>query len=168
MGKFILVTFGFMGFVFYEVSGGDDFVPLADEKRAVIAEAEAAKTVVAPIQVAAIVEPQPSEQTTAELVVASLSTQGSAQIVPAVAVQETVQQAALTIEPAPTPDMREVTSARVNMRSGPGQNFDIVSKLTAGNQVEILQDPGDGWVKLRVVDNGRVGWMADFLLTASN
>ena len=61
-----------------------------------------------------------------------------------------------------------MTAARVNMRQGPGQNFDIVAKLTSGEKVEILQDPGDGWVKLRVSKNGNEGWMADFLLTASN
>jgi uncharacterized protein YgiM (DUF1202 family) len=53
------------------------------------------------------------------------------------------------------------------MRNGPGQSFDVVGKLGNGERVEILQDPGDGWVKLRVVEGGRVGWMADFLLTAS-
>lgn len=67
-----------------------------------------------------------------------------------------------------TADMRKVSAARVNMRQGPGQNFSVVAKLTNGQMVKILQDPGDGWVKLRVEDGGRVGWMADFLLTASN
>ena len=35
-------------------------------------------------------------------------------------------------------------------------------------EVEVIRDNGDGWVKLRVLDSGRVGWMADFLLVASN
>jgi len=84
---------------------------------------------------------------------------------------EDVTQQIVAAEPEPEAapqDIREVTAARVNMRNGPGQTFNVLAKLTAGQQVEILQDPGDGWVKLRVVDNGRVGWMADFLLTASN
>ena len=80
----------------------------------------------------------------------------------AVAVEEEVAAA------EPIADIREVTAARVNMRNGPGQNFNVVAKLNSGEKVEILQDPGDGWVKLRVAESGRVGWMADFLLTAAN
>jgi uncharacterized protein YgiM (DUF1202 family) len=72
------------------------------------------------------------------------------------------------VEEEPAADMRKVTAARVNMRQGPGQNFSVVAKLNNGDEVEILQDPGDGWVKLKVMDSGRIGWMADFLLTASN
>jgi len=29
-----------------------------------------------------------------------------------------------------------------------------------------LQDPGNGWVKLRPLDGGPEGWMAEFLLTS--
>ena len=35
MGKIIVITFAFMVFAFYELSGGSDFVAIADEKRAV-------------------------------------------------------------------------------------------------------------------------------------
>ncbi|MGB2201766.1 MAG: SH3 domain-containing protein [Pseudooceanicola atlanticus] len=53
------------------------------------------------------------------------------------------------------------------MRNGPGTNFSIVDRLTRGEQVEVLAEPGNGWLKLRVSDSGRVGWMADFLVTAA-
>ena len=36
MVKIILITFAFMAFAFYEMSGGDAFVPIADEKRAAL------------------------------------------------------------------------------------------------------------------------------------
>jgi uncharacterized protein YgiM (DUF1202 family) len=65
-------------------------------------------------------------------------------------------------------DLRNVSASRVNMRQGPGTDFNVVAKLTLGTEVEVLRDQGDGWVKLRVVDSGRVGWMADHLLTAAN
>ena len=65
-------------------------------------------------------------------------------------------------------DIRRVQPARVNMRQGPGTDFSVVAKLTQGTEVEVLSDEGDGWVKLRVVDTGRVGWMADYLLVAGN
>jgi len=32
-----------------------------------------------------------------------------------------------------------------------------------GDEVEVISDDGAGWVKLRTRD-GRVGWMAEFLL----
>jgi hypothetical protein len=65
-------------------------------------------------------------------------------------------------------DIREVAASRVNMRDGPGTGFPVVSKLSQGDQVMVLQDTGDGWLKLQVVDTDRIGWMADFLVTASS
>ena len=91
--------------------------------------------------------------------------EANAETVTAPVIVEEVIAEAVEVAPA---DIREVTAARVNMRDGPGKNFSVIAKLTNGEQVEILQDPGDGWVKLRVANSGREGWMADFLLTASN
>lgn len=62
-------------------------------------------------------------------------------------------------------DIRAVTGNRVNVRGGPGTGYSIVSRLVRGEEVEILQDPGNGWVKMRPVSGGTVGWMADFLLS---
>ncbi|MCR8824918.1 SH3 domain-containing protein [Photobacterium sp. TY 1-4] len=63
-------------------------------------------------------------------------------------------------------DMRSVSASRVNVRGGPGTQYGVVDNLTRGTQVEILQDPGNGWVKLRPIEGGAEGWMADFLLTS--
>ena len=62
-------------------------------------------------------------------------------------------------------DIRAVTSNRVNVRGGPGTNFDIVGKLVRGAEVEILSDAGTGWVEMRSLDGQTIGWMADFLLS---
>ncbi len=62
-------------------------------------------------------------------------------------------------------EVRRVTGNRVNMRGGPGTDYSVVGRLVRGDDVEILQDPGNGWVKLRPVAGGTVGWMADFLLS---
>lgn len=216
MGKIIAITFAFLGFVFYQMSGGADFVPIADEKRAALkveddarrlAEAEVAATQAAKVaQAQAQVKPgvfeaptvqaaqpvsEPVAQPAAEIVLASAEvpaamvvetplTQDEADARLAAAISEALasSEAEVVAEVeanVPTlsnlaslaTDIREVTAARVNMRNGPGQSFDVVGKLGNGERVEILQDPGDGWVKLRVVEGGRVGWMADFLLTAS-
>ncbi|MGB7319428.1 MAG: SH3 domain-containing protein [Planktotalea sp.] len=181
MGKIIVITFAFLGFAFYEMSGGDEFVPIAQEKRAALAlekaaeetrlaEAKAEQLLAAPApkpQIvlasasATIAKPESQTDEAIAAVTAALETDKAEEIV-----SEEVAEAA--IEETTANDIREVTAARVNMRNGPGQKFNVVAKLTNGEQVEILQDPGDGWVKLRVTDSGRVGWMADFLLTASN
>lgn len=68
----------------------------------------------------------------------------------------------------PDPDIRIVTKPRVNMRGGPGTNFEVVGKLYDGDEVAVLEDQGTGWVKLEVLGSGEIGWMADFLLTAAN
>ncbi|WP_187429103.1 hypothetical protein ROLI_005050 [Roseobacter fucihabitans] len=62
-------------------------------------------------------------------------------------------------------DIRFVSAAVVNMRGGPGTGFDVVSKLQRNTEVEILQDDGTGWVKLRAVSGGPEGWIADYLLS---
>lgn len=198
MGKIIIITFAFMAFAFYEMSGGDQFVSVAQEKRAAL-EIEAEKTRVAQADAKAerdaelaltaiAAAPKPQVPTTQVILASAVAQpQSDADEVQAAVLaaldadkaealtQEIQTETADLTDPVAEPvaetralDVREVTAARVNMRNGPGQSFDVMAKLTAGEQVEILQDPGDGWVKLRVQDSGRVGWMADFLLTASN
>ncbi|MCH2165861.1 MAG: SH3 domain-containing protein [Marinovum sp.] len=71
------------------------------------------------------------------------------------------------IDPTVTKDIRQVTGNRVNMRTGPGTSFSVVSKLQQGSDVEVLEDTGDGWLKLRVMESGRVGYMADWLVAAA-
>ncbi len=62
--------------------------------------------------------------------------------------------------PEPRLDIREVTGSRVNMRQGPGTTYAVVGTLYYDDQVEILDDLGDGWVQLRKVGSDRIGWMA--------
>ena len=57
-----------------------------------------------------------------------------------------------------------MTATRVNLRNGPSTQYNVILKLTQGTRVEILQEPGNGWVKLKVAENGRIGWMASRLL----
>ncbi len=63
------------------------------------------------------------------------------------------------------PDFRLVSGNRVNMRNGPGTQYSVVGKLLRDSEVEVLQDPGQGWVKLQALESGRVGWMSANLLT---
>ena len=63
-------------------------------------------------------------------------------------------------------ETRHVEGDRVNMRAGPGTTFDVIGRLQRGDAVEIVEDPGDGWVRLRAARTGQTGWVADFLLSA--
>ena len=44
MGKVIAITFAFMAFAFYELSGGSEFVAIEDEKRAVAVDLQKEET----------------------------------------------------------------------------------------------------------------------------
>ncbi|MGY9049063.1 hypothetical protein P775_05265 [Puniceibacterium antarcticum] len=100
--------------------------------------------------------PRKVEVGTAPRTPAKVTTSASPQ---AVAPQAVARQTA--------PDMRKVDGDRVNLRAGPGTGHAVLGSLVRGAPVEVLQDGGNGWVKLRAVDSGRVGWMAASLVTAS-
>ncbi|MGV6840746.1 MAG: SH3 domain-containing protein [Planktomarina sp.] len=162
MNKFILCTFGFIAWGFWELSGGTDF------------EAPEPK----PIEVAVVTEQTPAENIVIIQAAAAEPTPVAAPII-APTVHNTQTQAtftptrtsALSVEPATTPlptppaDIRRVSGTRVNMRNGPSTNNPVLDKLSQGQLVRILQTPGNGWVKLRIQDTGQVGWMAERLLT---
>lgn len=65
-------------------------------------------------------------------------------------------------------DLRAVAGNRVNMRAGPGTGYGVLATLSRGERVIVLDDPGQGWVKLRVQDGNRVGWMAASLLSRTD
>src|SRR5258706_11514871 len=44
----------------------------------------------------------------------------------------------------------EVTTSSLNVRSGPGTNFAVISTLAQGTVVNILQNDGSGWLKVHV------------------
>jgi hypothetical protein len=67
---------------------------------------------------------------------------------------------------AAAPQLREITGTRVNMRNGPGTTFEIVERLVLGDELEMLSDPGNGWLRVRLVDTGTVGWVAQSLVSA--
>lgn len=66
------------------------------------------------------------------------------------------------------PEFRTVTGTRVNLRDGPATSFAVVTQLFEGDEVEVLEDSGDGWVRLRVLGNDLVGWMSEDFLERRN
>jgi len=65
----------------------------------------------------------------------------------------------------PKPDVREVMGTRVNMRDGPGTIYPVVARLNIGHQVEVLSESGTGWLRLRVLPERQIGWVAASLIT---
>ena len=151
MWRFILVTFDFLFFAFYELSGGADYAPKDGSRQAVAAERahaaeqkrlaflQAKPREKAPLPVAAEVITGGDDT----LVLASAG--GSAlplpkpnavtldQAVIDVAKAENLTEvaASASTNTAFGDDIREVTGGRVNLRRGPGTNFNAVGRLTA-------------------------------------
>jgi uncharacterized protein YgiM (DUF1202 family) len=74
---------------------------------------------------------------------------------------QTTTQSILT----PQQQIRRVNGDLVNLRAGPGTSHAVVGQLPRGAAVEVLRDNGAGWIRLRPVNGGPEGWIADFLLT---
>jgi hypothetical protein len=187
--RFIGLSFLFLGWAFYELSGGNDFEP--QERNVpevqIVAQTDLPETAeialdakpVAALPAAATTAPQPlvtlaSVPTTKRLVgtpkptaVAEIAKLGPAKVDPqpqtatAQDTQAIVARASLAFE---EPDFRRVTGNRVNMRNGPGTQYSVIGKLIRDSEVEILQEPGNGWVKLQALETGRIGWMSAKLL----
>ncbi|MDA7423185.1 SH3 domain-containing protein [Thalassococcus lentus] len=180
MTRVILLTFGFMGWAWYEMSGGSEFVPgehsvamLAKVEQTTLPDATEDEIVVTRSDAgasltdvaAAKVQPelisdtapvQPIEpQKVAALVTTNIRTDAAPEPV----------AVALDVEPV---DYRTVTGSRVNLREGPSTTFGVVTKLKRGDEVEILADAGDGWVKLRALEGSDIGWMSADFLASSN
>ncbi|WGW05187.1 SH3 domain-containing protein [Tropicibacter oceani] len=194
MTRVILVTFGFLGWAWYEMSGGSAFEP-GTNSLMVLAPVEET-TIARPERVAIVstkteTPPRP-EVTRTTGMGTSLANVGNLTRVAApwetgtakaddiaslvntvVAADEGSQVAAKPImvpvvSVASSIDYRTVTGNRVNLRSGPSTGFDVVTKLVRGDEVEVLQEDGTGWVKLRALRGSDIGWMSEQFLVAGN
>ncbi|GAA6210239.1 hypothetical protein NBRC116601_35320 [Cognatishimia sp. WU-CL00825] len=196
MVRFISLSFLFLGWAFYELSGGGDFEP--GKKRVsedqIVAQAAAPAAPAAPLenlQTVAFVAPAALEATAsttsndAPVTLASVPTtkrlvgtpqptavaeiaklgpeKPEAADLPNLEVQpqSIVARASLNFA---EPDFRRVKGSRVNMRNGPGTQYSVIAKLLRNSEVEVLQEPGNGWVKLQSLETGRIGWMSAKLL----
>lgn len=184
MYKFMTASFLLLGWAFYEMSGGADFVP---EGRDVMAEAETTvddvlEQVVAEsvseentlLMQASLIADLPVEESvevtradTSDLTsvgeIAESEAPESIWLQPAV---EEVDVAATDGDALPALlDLRAVAGSRVNMRSGPGTNHGVLDTLGQGTEAEVLELSSNGWARIRVLETGQIGWMAERLLT---
>jgi hypothetical protein len=197
MKIFILLSFFFLGFAFFVMSGGASFDPDATREARIAARlAEAPLPPEPQTDMPVVAEEAPVDTVTrvslslttiddvlkeedaprepilpADEIVARQPdvpvvrlTRDNEIILPSIIFPGSTTAAASTAAIGST-DIRSVARTNVNLRGGPGTDFEVVSQLTEGDRVEVLDDPGNGWVQLRPVNGGPVGWMADFLLT---
>ena len=171
MTRFVLLSFAFLGWAFYEVSGGQDFAPAPPARiSAQIATPEPEPPALTEdsidISEALAADSQPApEPLPIALVSAPAPTPEAERIALTPSPEELEQAAAYEAPPA---DIREVRGNRVNMRSGPGTGYSVLVTLTRGEAVEVLRESENGWAKLRVVETGRIGWMSARLLGDAN
>lgn len=54
----------------------------------------------------------------------------------------------------------EVMTDRLNVRSGPGVNYEVIEHLVKGDQVRVMDVGGtDAWIKTDIVVNDQAGWI---------
>lgn len=160
MKSYVWITFVFLGWGYYEMSGGADFEPVQpdmasiDVKESEIVARADTTTLVSMSTSNTAVQPQGSDDTVT-LAVAALDAVEDDPVKIVVAAVE------------PKLDIREVAGSRVNMRMGPGTGFDVITTLEVGTKLEVLAVDADGWANVSTVDRGIEGWMAERLLTDS-
>lgn len=226
MWRFILLTFVFLGWVFYELSGGADYEPRATppQDRAEDTAEEAPRTAQRETIVRARADPRPTEDITEDgggperdmAATAALDDDAPMPGQPDTATpppDENAQEDPVPPGPGPSPDpnrdpssltvsgvlagdfrgaranldaealahslanldqmdfepspedIRTVTQNSANMRTGPGTSYNLVDRLTRGTDIEVLSAPGGGWIKMRVVETGRIGWLSAQLVS---
>ena len=158
MRTFILLSFVLLGVGFYELSGGSDFEPVerqvfdvsfADQGNGVQLQAVSAPAsrVIEPVVTTVALDAQRSSNAN-EAVIVQISSKN-------------IDQAPEPqVQPGPQIEMATVTGSAVNMRLGPSTQYGVVSTLRRGTEVEVLEMASNGWARLRVVENGQVGWMS--------
>jgi uncharacterized protein YgiM (DUF1202 family) len=62
--------------------------------------------------------------------------------------------------PAPALPLGQINVAAVNMRGGPSTAFEVIGRLTLGEEVQVVDDSGSGWVLVRLEGDGGEGWIA--------
>ena len=186
MKMYVWLSFAVMGWAYYEISGGSDFVPeqaptvaetetAADEN--LIARTRSPEILIAPAPSVSTLEPieTPVEEQV-EQVAEAEPTPAPAELAPtSVELEPVTERVAFTAESTPAPvedttftapplDIRQVAGSRVNMRIGPSTDFDVITTLDDGTEMEVLEVNVDGWANVIIIDSGVEGWMAERLL----
>ncbi|SMC12477.1 SH3 domain-containing protein [Roseovarius aestuarii] len=195
MWRFMLVSFAFLGWSFYVLSGGADYEPRLQSIQA-RTKLDDTRPLARPgsIQVAELAEAPVSEGDAARAlplvddldvtkkggVAITLASVSADEIVEPEFEADAAKTEDLTQAPeivdtpeipadqlAPLADTRRVTGFIVNLRDGPSTFYLAIGSLSEGTAVEVLENPGEDWLRIRVSDTGQEGWIADWLVTAA-
>lgn len=60
--------------------------------------------------------------------------------------------------------IRFVTAKRVNVRKGPSTDTEVLDQVIFAEAVEVLSEPADGWVLIRIEGDGVEGYIASRFL----
>lgn len=134
MWRFVVVSFVFLGWAFYQMSDGADYRPAPNSL-----QAHAARD--APES--GPPRPRPAPRTE-EVVLASAG-----------------ESAPAARQPA---KRHAVRPTEVTLRIGPGKGYGRVARLARHDEVVLLRAPGGDWVRVRVAETGQAGWMPAGLL----
>jgi uncharacterized protein YgiM (DUF1202 family) len=168
MKIYVWLTFGLMGWLYYEMSGGADFAPIG---RNVAVVQSQTPEIVARADTSTLLSVSPSNTGAQSDVSNAEVLRALAQAAALDAVEPEVPAIAPPVVVAiiePELDIREVVGSRVNMRMGPGTGFDVIITLDGGTKLEVLDVDADGWANVNTVDRGIEGWVAERLLTDTN
>ena len=179
MWKYLLLCFVMLGWAFFELSGGQDFEPaLATSISEVVAPSDDVDPIdrsfdreeVARAATDALrsIEFDDHEVAAAPVTVVtdaalwkvSADTETSAII-------ENILDDVVPVVAATVPsdeNLYAVSVNRANMRNGPSTRNGVIAKLERGTAVQLLPSSSGSWVKLRVVETNRVGWISKKLL----
>ena len=179
MWKYLFLCFVMLGWAFFELSGGQDFEPaLATSVSEVVAPsddvdpidrsfdreevARAATNALRSIEFDDHAEAAVPVNvvTDAALWKVSADTETSAII-------ENILEDVVPVVAAAVPsdeNLYAVSVNRANMRNGPSTRNGVIAKLERGTAVQLLPSSSGSWVKLRVVETNRVGWISKKLL----
>ena len=179
MWKYLFLCFVMLGWAFFELSGGQDFEPaLATSVSEVVAPSDDAEPIdrsfdreeVARAATNALRSIEFDDHTEAAAPVnvvtdaalwkVSADTETSAII-------ENILDDVVPVVAAAVPsdeNLYAVSVNRANMRNGPSTRNGVIAKLERGTAVQLLPSLSRSWVKLRVVETNRVGWISKKLL----
>ncbi|MGR3486169.1 MAG: SH3 domain-containing protein [Paracoccaceae bacterium] len=187
----VLATFAFLALAFWTLSGGAEFEPQARTAEPRPAPAQVVETVSVEIETAPASDPLPEAPVRVlapvEFAADEDGAQTAALVDPADDLPPPIEFESMVIGAPTLSDtgedlaaqrlaeagaaldaavrMRSVAGSRVNMRDGPGTDFGVLDTLVQGTDVEVIEVNDSGWARLRVMDTGLEGWMAERLLT---
>lgn len=174
MKRFIVLTFLLMGWGYYELSGGADFVPQTRPESLAAAPVTPDAPAAPELGGIEIVTRTAGNVTLAALTEPSAPAPDLA--VPDADIAAALEQAlppaeagvipAVAPAPAEPADLREVTGNRVNLRDGPGRDFAAIDQLTQGTVIAVISSGAGAWVEVEVIASGQTGWMSADFLTA--